>query len=48
MTAQQVTVAITGASGAPYAMRLIACLLEQQQQVHLLMSSAARVVLQPS
>ena len=44
MTAQQVTVAITGASGAPYAMRLIACLLEQQQQVHLLMASAARVV----
>src|SRR5690554_6173820 len=40
----QITVAITGASGAPYAVRLLACLLAQNQQVHLLMSSAARVV----
>ncbi|MBY6064834.1 aromatic acid decarboxylase [Pseudidiomarina sediminum] len=39
-----ITVAITGASGAPYAVRLLECLLAQQQQVHLLMSSAARVV----
>ncbi|RUO57800.1 flavin prenyltransferase UbiX [Pseudidiomarina insulisalsae] len=39
-----ITLAITGASGAPYAMRLLECLLQQQQQVHLLMSSAARVV----
>ena len=40
----RITVAITGASGAPYALRLIAGLLAQQQQVLLLMSSAARVV----
>lgn len=39
-----VTLAITGASGAPYAVRLLECLLAQGQQVHLLMSSAARVV----
>ncbi|CAB0151672.1 Flavin prenyltransferase UbiX [Pseudidiomarina piscicola] len=39
-----ITLAITGASGAPYAMRLLQCLLQQQQQVHLLLSSAARVV----
>ncbi|RUO38026.1 aromatic acid decarboxylase [Pseudidiomarina aestuarii] len=39
-----ITVAITGASGAPYAVRLIECLLAQQQTVHVLMSSAARVV----
>lgn len=39
-----ITLAITGASGAPYAVRLLECLLKQQQQVHLLMSSAARVV----
>lgn len=41
----RVTVAITGASGAPYALRLIQCLLDQNQQVLLLISSAARVVL---
>lgn len=39
-----ITVAITGASGAPYAVRLLECLLAQQQEVHVLMSSAARVV----
>lgn len=41
---QAITLAITGASGAPYAVRLLECLLAQQQQVHLLVSSAARVV----
>ncbi|RUO27936.1 aromatic acid decarboxylase [Aliidiomarina sedimenti] len=40
----RVTLAITGASGAPYALRLLENLLAQQQQVLLLMSSAARVV----
>lgn len=45
MTEQRITVAITGASGAPYALRLIECLLKQQCQVLLLISSAARVVL---
>ena len=40
-----ITLALTGASGAPYGMRLLECLLAQQQQVHLLLSSAARVVL---
>jgi 4-hydroxy-3-polyprenylbenzoate decarboxylase len=39
-----ITLAITGASGAPYAVRLLECLLAQQQQVHVLLSSAARVV----
>ena len=43
--ANEVTLAITGASGAPYALRLLACLLAQKQTVHLLVSSAARVVL---
>lgn len=40
----KVTVAVTGASGAPYAMRLLECLLAANYQVYLLFSSAARVV----
>lgn len=44
MNQSSVTVAITGASGAPYALRLIECLLAQQQELHVVMSSAARVV----
>ena len=40
----RVTVAITGASGAPYALRLIEQLLAADYQVLALMSSAARVV----
>lgn len=44
-TDNRITVAITGASGAPYALRLLQCLLDQDQQVLLLISSAARVVL---
>lgn len=44
-TDNRITVAITGASGAPYALRLLQCLLDQDQQVLLLISSAARVVM---
>lgn len=43
-TTRQITLAFTGASGAPYGWRLLQCLLAQQVQVHLLISSAARVV----
>lgn len=42
---RDITVALTGASGAPYALRLLSQLLAQQCRVHLLVSSAARVVL---
>lgn len=45
MSDDRITVAITGASGAPYGLRLIECLLAQKQQLLLLISSAARVVL---
>ena len=41
----QVTVALTGASGAPYGLRLLQCLIAANQQVFVLVSSAARVVL---
>lgn len=43
-TDTRVTLAITGASGAPYALRLLENLLAQGQQVYVLISSAARVV----
>lgn len=41
---EKITVAITGASGAPYALRLIECLVAANCQIYLLISSAARVV----
>lgn len=41
----QITLAITGASGAPYALRLLEILVKAEYQVFVLMSSAARVVL---
>lgn len=40
-----ITLALTGASGAPYALRLLECLLAQQVRVYVLVSAAARVVL---
>ncbi|EGR0310853.1 UbiX family flavin prenyltransferase [Vibrio cholerae] len=40
-----ITLAWTGASGAPYGLRLLQCLLAADYQVFLLISSAARVVL---
>ena len=45
MKHKQITLAWTGASGAPYGLRLLACLLAADYQVYLLISSAARVVL---
>lgn len=40
-----ITLAFTGASGAPYGLRLLECLLAADYRVYLLISSAARVVL---
>ena len=40
----KITLAFSGASGAPYGLRLLEVLLEQQFQVYVLISSAARVV----
>ncbi len=42
---QQITIAITGASGAGYVLRLIECLVEANYQIYLLCSSAGRIVL---
>ncbi len=42
---KRITLAWTGASGAPYGLRLLECLLAADYEVFLLISSAARVVL---
>lgn len=42
---QAITLAVTGASGAPYALRLLDYLLAAGLRVHLLLSDAARVVI---
>jgi 4-hydroxy-3-polyprenylbenzoate decarboxylase len=42
---KQITLAFTGASGAPYGLRLLETLISTNHQVFLLISSAARVVL---
>lgn len=42
---RRITLALTGASGAPYALRLLECLVQADYQVFVLASSAARVVL---
>ena len=41
---KQISLAITGASGAPYALRLLAQLVAADYQVFLMISSAAKVV----
>lgn len=40
-----IAVAFTGASGAPYGLRLLGCLLEAGEPVYLMVSKAAQVVL---
>lgn len=46
MTEKVITVAVTGASGAPYAMQLLRSLLAAQCKIYLLISSAARIVIE--
>ena len=41
---KKITLAITGASGSAYALRLIECLVASNYQIYLLCSSAAKVV----
>ena len=42
---KRITLAITGASGTPYALRLLELLVKAEYQVYILISSAAKVVL---
>ncbi|AFJ03505.1 3-polyprenyl-4-hydroxybenzoate carboxy-lyase UbiX [Methylophaga frappieri] len=42
---QQIALAITGASGAPYAKRLMSALLAEKMIVHVMISTAGRLVL---
>jgi flavin prenyltransferase len=42
---QRITLALTGASGMPYGLRLLECLLEAKVQVYLLYSQAAQIVI---
>ncbi|MCK9469352.1 MAG: aromatic acid decarboxylase, partial [Porticoccaceae bacterium] len=41
-----VTLAMTGASGAAYGLRLLDCLVQARVQVYFLLSSAARIVVE--
>ena len=42
---KRITLAITGASGTPYALRLLELLVKAEFQVYVLISSAAKVVM---
>lgn len=42
---KSITLAMTGASGAQYGLRLLQCLVQANCRVHLLLSSAARIVI---
>ena len=41
----RVTLAMTGATGAQYALRLLDCLVREEREVHFLISKAAQLVL---
>lgn len=43
-TIKTITLALTGASGLPYALRLLECLLQSGQRVNLVYSQAAQIV----
>ncbi|MFN3580224.1 MAG: flavin prenyltransferase UbiX [Pseudomonas sp.] len=45
MRPERVTLAVTGASGAPYALRLLECLVKADVQVYFMISQAAQLVM---
>lgn len=42
---ERITLAMTGASGSQYGLRLLDCLVQEERQVHFLISKAAQLVL---
>jgi len=44
MATDSITLAITGASGVQYGIKLLQCLLQSRQRVHLMISNAAQIV----
>ncbi|HCP56662.1 MAG TPA: aromatic acid decarboxylase, partial [Pseudomonas sp.] len=42
---ERITLAMTGASGAQYGLRLLDCLVQEDREVHFLISKAAQLVL---
>lgn len=42
---QRITLAMTGASGAQYGLRLLDCLVQEEREVHFLISKAAHLVM---
>ena len=42
---ERITLAVTGASGMPYALRLLDCLVREDREVHFLISKAAQLVM---
>lgn len=42
---ERITLAMTGASGAQYGLRLLDCLVQEEREVHFLVSKAAQLVL---
>ena len=41
---ERITLAMTGASGAQYGLRLLDCLVQEEREVHFLISKAAQLV----
>lgn len=42
---ERITLGVTGASGMPYALRLLDCLVREDREVHFLISKAAQLVM---
>ncbi len=42
---ERITLAMTGASGAQYGLRLLDCLVQEDREVHFLISKAAQLVM---
>ena len=45
MSRDAIALAMTGASGAAYGLRLLECLIQAEQQIYLMLSAPAQVVI---